>query len=104
MPSAQERPTQPRDYGTVNAAWSALVAGLLAAAKASDHEAPPGTELPVLGLAMATSASNDGLRASFNYLCARSNDAGAKARLGGVDARAADVRLADLEAGRANGA
>jgi len=176
MPSSQERQTRPRDYGTVNAVWSALVAGLLTAAKGRGGEAPPGSELPVLGLAtfaltkavskekvgswvrstlvdpdgghptgrgvrfvagelltcprclgawtsvaivglrvispregrivaslLATSAINDGLQASFSYLCARSNDAGARARVGEVDARAADARLADLEVTRASG-
>jgi hypothetical protein len=51
MPSTQERPTRPRDYGTVNAVWSALVTGLLAATKARGRDAPPASELPVLGLA-----------------------------------------------------
>ena len=158
--------------------WSALVGGLLAAARARGRDAPPATELPVLGLAtfaltkavskekvgswmrsplvedepggeqpkgsglrfvagelltcprclgawtsvaivglrvispregrivaslLATSAINDGLQASFSYLCARSNAAGADARVGEVEARAADVRLADLEAARAGG-
>ena len=45
------RPTQPRDYGAVDAVWSALVGGLLAAARARSREAPPAAELPVLGLA-----------------------------------------------------
>jgi hypothetical protein len=175
MPSTQEPPTQPRDYGTVNAVWSALVAGLLAATRARGREAPPATELPVLGLAtfamtkavskekvgawvrstvveresgdehptgsglrfvagelltcprclgawtsvaivglrvispregrivaslLATSAINDGLQASFSYLCARSNAAKAAADDG--DRKGAD--LSDLQAARANGA
>jgi hypothetical protein len=179
MPSTQERPTQPRDYGAVNAVWSALVGGLLAAAKVRSREAPSAAELPVLGLAtfamtkalskekvgtwlrsplvehepdgeqpkgsglrfvagelltcprclgawtsvaivglrvispregrivaslLATSAINDGLQASFSYLCARSNAAGAAAHVGEAEARAADARLACLEAAQATAA
>jgi hypothetical protein len=178
MPSNEERRTQPRDYGTLNVVWSALVAGLLAATKAKGRDAPPATELPVLGLAtfaltkavskekvgswlrsavverepdgeqpkgsglrfvagelltcprclgawtsvaivglrmispregrivanvLATSAINDGLQASFSYLCARSNAAGAGARASDVEARIADARLADLQAAQVGG-
>jgi len=178
MASNQERPTQPRDYGAINAIWSALVAGLLAVTRASGRGAPPATELPVLGLAtfaltkavsrekvgtwvrsavvehepdgeqpkgrglrfvagelltcprclgawtsvaivglrvvspregrivaslLATSAINDGLQASFSYLCARSTAGGAGARASEVEARVADARLADLEASQVGG-
>lgn len=178
MPSSPEPRTQPRDYGTVNVVWSAVVAGLLAATRSRDREAPPATELPVLGLAtfaltkavskekvgswvrsavverepsgehptgsglrfvagelltcprclgawtsvvivglrmirpregaivaslLATSAINDGLQASFSYLCTRSNAAETERRAGEERARTEDSRLADVDAARVNG-
>lgn len=177
MPSSPEPPTQPRDYGAINVVWSALVAGLLAATRSRGREAPPASELPMLGLAtfaltkavskekvgswvrsavvdresgeerptgsglrfvagelltcprclgawtsvaivglrvispregrivaslLATSAINDGLQASFSYLCTRSNVAATDLRIGEEKALAADARLADMESAAAS--
>ena len=43
-----ETPTQPLDYAAINATWLALLAGVLATSRS---DAPPASELPVLGLA-----------------------------------------------------
>lgn len=51
MDPPPETPTGPQHYAALNLAWSALVGGLLAATKAAGRQAPPGAELPVLGLA-----------------------------------------------------
>jgi hypothetical protein len=44
-------PTVPRDYALLNVVWAGAVAGLLATTRARGRDAPPNTELPVLGLA-----------------------------------------------------
>ena len=54
-PSTQ-RPSRPRDYALLNAVWISAMVGVLKATAAGRLEAPPATELPVLGLA-AFSAS-----------------------------------------------
>ncbi|HEV3001766.1 MAG TPA: DUF1360 domain-containing protein [Solirubrobacteraceae bacterium] len=43
-----ETPTQPLDYAAINAAWLALLAGVVASTRS---DAPPAAELPVLGMA-----------------------------------------------------
>jgi hypothetical protein len=43
-----ETPTEPADYAAINAAWAALLAGVLVSSR---EEAPPASELPVFGLA-----------------------------------------------------
>ena len=43
-----ETPTNALDYAAINAAWAALLAGVLASGRS---DAPPASELPVLGLA-----------------------------------------------------
>ncbi len=43
-----ETPTHPLDYAAINAAWAAMLAGVLSSSRG---EAPPAQELPVLGLA-----------------------------------------------------
>ena len=43
-----ESPTQATDYAAINLVWAGLLGGLLAT---SDDDAPPASELPVLGLA-----------------------------------------------------
>jgi hypothetical protein len=49
-----DRPAKPVDYATLNIVWAGLAAGVLAAARATGADAPPGRELPVLGLASFT--------------------------------------------------
>ena len=44
-----DSPTDASDYAAINAVWAGLLGGLLLASR--DGEAPPGAELPVLGLA-----------------------------------------------------
>ena len=51
MPHEPQPLTQPRDYGTFNVAWGALVGGLLATTRSDGRDAPAAAELPVLGLA-----------------------------------------------------
>ena len=51
-----ETPVKPVDYAVLNFAWAGLAAGVLAAAKATGAEPPPGRELPLLGLASFTVA------------------------------------------------
>lgn len=43
-----DTPTTPLDYAALNAAWGALLAGVLVSARS---DAPPASELPVFGLA-----------------------------------------------------
>jgi hypothetical protein len=43
-----ETPTHPLDYAAINAAWAAMLAGVLASSRS---DAPPPHELPVFGLA-----------------------------------------------------
>lgn len=51
MQGSAEAPTGARDYLALNIAWGGAVAGLL---RGSSGTAPPGAELPVLGLAAFT--------------------------------------------------
>jgi hypothetical protein len=44
----EETPTNPLDYAAINAAWGAMLAGVLLSTRS---DAPPASELPVLGLA-----------------------------------------------------
>ena len=46
--SIDETPTTPLDYAAINATWAALLAGVVLSSRS---DAPPVTELPVLGLA-----------------------------------------------------
>ena len=46
--SIEETPTSPLDYAAINAAWAALLTGVLVSTRS---DAPPAAELPVLGLA-----------------------------------------------------
>ncbi len=46
--SIEDTPTEPIDYAAINAAWAALMAGVLASTR---NDAPPVSELPVYGLA-----------------------------------------------------
>jgi hypothetical protein len=48
MDSVSDTPTEPVDYAALNAVWASMAAGLLVATR---EEAPPISELPVLGLA-----------------------------------------------------
>ena len=48
MRKEPETPTRPFDYFAINAAWGAMLAGVLASTKS---DAPPAHELPVLGMA-----------------------------------------------------
>ncbi len=43
-----ETPTEAIDYAAINAAWAAMLAGVLASSRS---DAPPASELPVFGLA-----------------------------------------------------
>jgi hypothetical protein len=44
----EDTPTHPLDYAAINAAWAALLAGVLVSSR---HDAPAAGELPVFGLA-----------------------------------------------------
>ena len=46
--SIDETPTTPLDYAAINATWAALLAGVLLSTRS---DAPPASELPMLGLA-----------------------------------------------------
>lgn len=46
--SIDDTPTEPLDYAAINAAWLAMLAGVLAGSRS---DAPGASELPVLGLA-----------------------------------------------------
>jgi hypothetical protein len=48
MDSVSDTPTEPVDYAALNAVWASMAAGVLVATR---EEAPPISELPVLGLA-----------------------------------------------------
>ena len=48
MDPVTETPTQPVDYAAINAVWASLLGGVLTLTR---DEAPPQSELPVLGLA-----------------------------------------------------
>jgi hypothetical protein len=48
MDPVSETPTEPVDYAALNAVWASMAAGMLVATR---EEAPPISELPVLGLA-----------------------------------------------------
>ena len=48
MDPVTETPTQPIDYAALNAVWAALAAGVLLTTR---DDAPPHSELPVIGLA-----------------------------------------------------
>ena len=48
MDPVTETPTEPVDYAALNGVWAALMAGLVLATR---EDAPPASELPVLGLA-----------------------------------------------------
>jgi hypothetical protein len=43
-----ETPTEPLDYAAINAAWGAMLVGVLASTRS---DAPPPSELPVIGMA-----------------------------------------------------
>lgn len=51
MDALSETPTQARDYAALNVAWAAALTTILRATAREGKEAPPATELPVLGLA-----------------------------------------------------
>jgi hypothetical protein len=51
MDPVDETPTEPVDYAAINLVWAGLAAGLLLATRRDHDEAPPASELPVLGLA-----------------------------------------------------
>ena len=51
MDPIPQTPTEPRDYAALNLVWGGLVAALLAGTRRGGAQAPPVTELPVLGLA-----------------------------------------------------
>ncbi len=46
--SIEDTPTTPLDYAAINATWAALLTGVLLSTRS---DAPPASELPVLGLA-----------------------------------------------------
>jgi hypothetical protein len=48
MDPVSDTPTEPVDYAALNAVWASMAAGVLVATR---EEAPPISELPVLGLA-----------------------------------------------------
>ena len=48
MRKEPETPTSPYDYFAINAAWGAMLAGVLLS---TESDAPPASELPVLGIA-----------------------------------------------------
>ncbi len=51
-----DKPVEPVDYAALNLAWGGLTLAVLAAARASGAQPPPGRELPLLGLASFTVA------------------------------------------------
>ena len=51
MDPIPQTPTEPRDYAALNLVWGGLAAALLAGTRRDGAQAPPGSELPVLGLA-----------------------------------------------------
>jgi hypothetical protein len=51
MDPVSETPTEPVDYAALNMVWAGLAAGVIMAADRAKGEAPPGRELPLLGLA-----------------------------------------------------
>jgi hypothetical protein len=51
MDPVSETPTEPVDYAALNMVWAGLAAGVLIAADRAKGDAPPGRELPLLGLA-----------------------------------------------------
>ncbi len=51
-----DKPVKPVDYAALNLTWAGLTAAVLAVARATGADAPPGRELPLLGLASFTVA------------------------------------------------
>ena len=51
-----DKPVEAVDYAALNLVWGGLAVAVLAAAKASGAQPPPGRELPLLGLASFTVA------------------------------------------------